>query len=480
MASALTSSPAPSPPTPVDRQSITPLEDTIGSNIPEINDSTSPTSFIRLNDGSPTIAAGSPINIINQDTMDIDELGGNQLKLADEQTAMDLMEASKKRERDDECNAQDDDDEDSHVQKKSKSSDGRTLWAFKAGFCPPNEARIEWRGTTKERAEAAVMYEEFKLMKHVLKKSYKDTPSPSLYRKAGRYGIILWGRAKDPYAIPELELPAQFRESLRTVQDLLPESACTSVQLTEHVLTTSHDLAKCDSCKGRPRRTTKGKAVVKKTQTKKKATRAAANQQKAKPRKPQAPPPTYIITGNYSDSVGLTAEPDEIDNGGGLGEWVLDCGCNFTMAIWGFFAWKNLWGQNSETGEWERMFPIPVHPREFVFQNLSNFAGLKVGNLMNPRGTGFWDRRFHLHLRKTQLEYFQRVVNELEELEDFEDEDYPGWPNVPSRIAAVDVVPLKRVPIKKVITKGTANDEDTDTEEEFAETDTEYEEEEAM
>ncbi|TFK60864.1 hypothetical protein BDN72DRAFT_904612 [Pluteus cervinus] len=145
----------------------------------------------------------------------------------------------------------------------------------------------------------------------------------------------------------------------------------------------------------------------------------------------------YKVTGDYSK---LRGEPGP--------EWVLDCGCSFEMACWGFFTWKNWWTQNSNDRTLELMPPIPVHPREGVFQNLSRFICFRIDDLMNWRGTGFWDPSFQIKMRKVQVNRLLALIDELEEWQESKKVAYagraPGWANVKSRINVCETLDLRR------------------------------------
>ncbi|TFK64881.1 hypothetical protein BDN72DRAFT_901189 [Pluteus cervinus] len=250
--------------------------------------------------------------------------------------------------------------------------------------------------------------------------------------------IKLWGAAIDPWRNPSLRLPSKFREALCEVQDLLPSCSCTSIALVEHVLTTTQYIMKCPAHFKTPRRSEEGKEAIRVRQEKAKALRAETSGKPAP--KPSTPPPPPPVSGQYDQFL---PEDPTVSR-----EWVLDCGCSFEMAVWAFFSWKNLWGQNTGNGAWQRMPHIPVYPREFLFQNLTNFAMVDIQHVMNWRGTGFWDRRFHIRFRKNQLVRMEMLLDELEALPSFDDPDIRGWPDVKSRMNACGALNLHRVKVE--------------------------------
>ncbi|TFK58093.1 hypothetical protein BDN72DRAFT_907085 [Pluteus cervinus] len=179
-------------------------------------------------------------------------------------------------------------------------------------------------------------------------------------------------------------------------------------------------------CYGKPCRTDVGRETLKSRQDGEKEERAqqrvAAGLEPMNRNTDEPPPP--VVSGKFYEHIG------DVDGK----EWVMDCGCSFEMACWAFFLHKHFWGVHVQSGEWELMPHLPVYPREFMIQNMSNFAMIEISQIMNWRGTGFWDRDFHIRMRKTQITRFEHLVQQLEKAKRFDEEKLPGWPNVRGRI----------------------------------------------
>ncbi|TFK62141.1 hypothetical protein BDN72DRAFT_903486 [Pluteus cervinus] len=261
-----------------------------------------------------------------------------------------------------------------------------------------------WKGTPEEQERAGRLYDKHQKDAPLLKKPYQGLTGDQQrsYLRIANTLIQLWGWANDPFLVPGLCFPASLKKLIKENQDVLPTSGSTSLDLIEHIFTTVYGNMACTLCRQGSSRTPDGWQKLKE---RRRQTQEAERQAKlAGGTKPiiRNSKPLPLVSGDYLDDLDKK-EP-----------WVLDCGCTFEAACVEFFMWKTWSGKQGDKRELMRL--IPKSPREFLVQNLPDLCALNIGDLMNHRGTGFWDLDHQIDLREKQVEVLQDELAEFKKI----------------------------------------------------------------
>ncbi|TFK61575.1 hypothetical protein BDN72DRAFT_903994 [Pluteus cervinus] len=222
------------------------------------------------------------------------------------------------------------------------------------------KTRILWKGDDEARRVADELHSAYMKSKKILSCAYETLSEErkKQFEDAARIAMHLFLQAEDPEE--SFPLPANICKASRDSVSFLPEIACTSKELSLHLLTTSNS-RRCLSHWWRSRSSAKLKDA-----------RVDA----------------------YTKDVP-----------------VLDCGCSVDVALWEFYVYKR-WMVGLHN---PRPLMVSYECRDRLMQAMSEVLGIRgPEELFNSRGTGWRDPEHQVEFKKDMIAAWQEQVRHLE------------------------------------------------------------------